>query len=294
MSIAVTVKQKLFGKKPMPLEVILGDELAYGAWINDRLLRGEMGEGEFVAYHPKHIGRGFSVVWTPEETKQIELRLPQPAATAEYDDFYAAIDRMVTYWGGTLLVEGCKTSLADFLEGKGEMLDFNRHTIRRFSEEVLDGKHDTLTLSSAFFSLDIGKTEATAFSEDPDRFSAWLHEKQSTDAAFASASYYLDENDDHPYGVFTVYADTAYILPGQKPVVPYGLIDPTTGHALHCDDYRVLIGVEREDAPIAALSYETFYEKLPADHCTQFDGTKLLLAPLSVEDIRRLYTDERA
>ncbi len=291
MSIEVTVKQKLFGKKPMPLEVILGDDLAYGAWETERLLPGKMGEGEFVAYNPKHIGRGFSVIWNPEETKQIELRLPQPTVIEEYDDFYAAIARMVAYWNGKLLHEGGKTSLSDFLAGKEDMKDFNRRIVRQFAEEVSGDQHDALTVMSALFPLHIGKPEAAVFLEDPDAFSAWLHERQSTDAVFASGSYYLDEEDGHPYCVYILYADTAYILPGEKPTVPFGLVDPSTGHALECTDYRVLIGVDGEDEPIAALTYDAFYGKLPVDHCTRFDGCSVLLSPLSADEIRRLYAD---
>ncbi len=291
MSIEVIVKQKLFGKQSMPLEVILGEELSYGTWESDRLIQGKMGDGEFVAYHPKHLGRGFSVIWTPEETKQIELRLPQPAVSEEYDDFYAAIARMVTYWDGKLLLEGRKTSLSAFLDGKEDMLNFNRRVVRQFAEEVLGDEHDTLTVYSALFPLDIGKAEAAVFLEDPDAFSAWLHERQSSHAVFASAAYYLDEEDNHPYGIFTLYADTAYILPGEKPMVPYGLVDPSTGHALECTDYRVLIGVDGANESIVALTYDEFYGKLPTDHYTPFDGKRVLLAPLSVDEIRCLYID---
>ena len=57
MSIDVILTQKGLFKKPMPLEVILGKELAYGKMEGFRLIRGQLGETEFLAYHPEHIAR---------------------------------------------------------------------------------------------------------------------------------------------------------------------------------------------------------------------------------------------
>lgn len=44
MSIDITIKQKLFGSKTMPLEVILGDSLSYGFWENDQLTECKLGD----------------------------------------------------------------------------------------------------------------------------------------------------------------------------------------------------------------------------------------------------------
>ncbi|MBO4971931.1 MAG: hypothetical protein J6D45_03885, partial [Clostridia bacterium] len=98
MSIDVLIKQRLFGNKTMPLQVILGEHLHYGNFVKDQLNVGELGETEFIAYNPKSIGRGFSVVWNPKEKKAIALRLPQPSTTQELKDFYDAIERMVNHW----------------------------------------------------------------------------------------------------------------------------------------------------------------------------------------------------
>ena len=57
MSLEVVIKQKLFGKKTMPLEVILGEELYYGNYENDCLNVGEMGAEEILVYNPERIGK---------------------------------------------------------------------------------------------------------------------------------------------------------------------------------------------------------------------------------------------
>lgn len=75
MSIDIAVRQKGLFKKAMPLKVILGDELAYGAFEGVSLTPGKLDEDEFVAYHPQHIARGFSVGWSVNKSdtnKQLE------------------------------------------------------------------------------------------------------------------------------------------------------------------------------------------------------------------------------
>lgn len=181
MAIEITIKQKIFGRKTMPLDVILGDYLYYGNFVNDQLKEGELGESEFIAYNPNHIGRGFSVVWTANEKRKIELRLPQPSTTQELADFYAVVERMVTYWNAKLIVEGCKTRLSDFLSDYQNMVEFNDCIIKRFAQQVLEGESETLTLYSAKWPLSFGKEEAARFIENTENYANWLHTKQIVD-----------------------------------------------------------------------------------------------------------------
>lgn len=67
MAMNVTISQRLFGNKMMPLEVILGSELYYGCLESDHLQVGERDEKEIIVYDPGCIGIGFSVVWNPGE-----------------------------------------------------------------------------------------------------------------------------------------------------------------------------------------------------------------------------------
>ena len=61
MSLDVCITQKGLFKKGIPLEVILGNELSYGNFDGLCLECGQLGETEFLAYHPAHIGRGLDV-----------------------------------------------------------------------------------------------------------------------------------------------------------------------------------------------------------------------------------------
>ncbi len=285
MSIDVVIKQKLFGRKTMPLEVILGKYLHYGNYVNDQLDVGELGETEFIAYNPKNIGRGFSVIWNPKEEKAIVLRLPQPSTNRELKDFYDSIERMVKYWNGKLIVDGSKVSLSTFLSGFDNMLAFNNQIIKMLSQQVLSGENETLTLYSAMWPLAMGKEEATLLMENPDTYAQWLHEKQSMDVYFESPQFYMGDN-----GFFARYILTnnlPAVFP-YKPTVPYGITDPQTGKPLECNEWIIAIGIEGEDAPLCEMEYSEFLNRIPENKKSKYDGRNFLLADMTEEEIRAL------
>jgi hypothetical protein len=285
MSIEVTIKQKLFGKQTMPLEVILGEELHYGKFENDQLHDGELGEEDFIAYHPNHIGRGFSVIWNPGEKKQISLRLPQPSTPAELADFFAAIERMVTYWKGSLIVDGNRQTLPVFLSTLDDMIEFNTKIIKDFSQKVLDGEHKTLTLYSAMWPLSIGKEEAEHFLENPFYFSSWLHEKQSMDVYFESPDFFGGEE-----GIIARYFFTDHlpaIFPSQ-PVVPFGYTDPSTGKPLECDHWYVFMVLKDSNEPLGEIEYNKFLSLLPKSKITRYDAEHFLLDELTEEEMKAI------
>ena len=289
MSIDVLIKQRLFGNKTMPLEVILGEHLHYGNFVKDQLNVGELGETEFIAYNPKSIGRGFSVVWNPKEKKTIALRLPQPSTTQELNDFYAAIERMVNYWNGKLIVDGSRVSLPDFLSAFDNMDDFNNKIIKQFSQQVLDGEHDTLTLYSTMWPLTIGKEEATMFMENPNYYAEWLHEKQSVNVYFASPDFYIGDS-----GIFARYILTnnlPAVFPYQ-PTVPFGTTDPSTGKQLECKEWLILLGIEGEAEPLCEMEYSKFLSLIPENKKSKYDGNHFLLAEMTEEEIRTFCTQQ--
>lgn len=285
MSIDVVIRQKIFGNKTMPLEVILGEHLHYGNFVNDQLDIGELGESEFIAYNPESIGRGFSVVWNPKEKKTIALRLLQPSTTRELRDFYAAVERMVKYWNAKLIIDGNGASLESFMAGFQDMVEFNYKTIRQVSQQVLDGEPDRLTLYSTMLPLAIGKEEATLFLENRDSFSEWLHEKQSMDVYFASPNFYVGDN-----GIFGSYFfgnNLPAVFPTQ-PYVPLGTTDPATQKQLECKDWRIMLVIRGEKTPLYQMPYSKFLSIIPDNKKTKYDAGHFLLSEMSEEEIYAL------
>lgn len=285
MAIDVLIKQKLFGNKTMPLEIILGDNLHYGTYEQDRLNTGELGEGEFIAYNPQSIGRGFSVIWNPAENKNIALHLPVPSTIAELKDFYLCVERMVNYWGGKLIVDGNKTSLKDFMAGLDEMIAFNQRTLKDIASRVISGEHDTLTLYSAMWPLDMGKEEAETFLNSPEKYAEWLHEKQSAEVYFPSPDLYMGDNG--VFGVYTLISGIPTVLP-YKPTVPYSAVDPKTGKPLECKKWVVLLGIRGEKNPLCEMDYSALLQKLPKEKMSRFDGKHFLLAELTQEKTKNI------
>lgn len=283
MSIDVLIKQRLFGNKTMPLKVILGEHLHYGTFVEDQLNVGELGETEFIAYNPKSIGRGFSVVWNPKEKKAIALRLPQPSTTQELKDFYDAIERMVNHWHGNLVVDGSRVRLPDFLSNFENMVDVNNKILNHFSQQVLDRKSVIFTLYSTMWPLTIGKEEATMFMENPNYYAEWLHEKQSINVYFASPDFYIGDN-----GIFARYILTnnlPAVFPYQ-PMVPFGTTDPATGKQLECKEWLILLGVEGEKEPLCEMEYSKFLSLIPENKKSKYDGNHFLLDEMTEEEIR--------
>ena len=285
MAIDVVIKQKLFRNKTMPLDVILGEELHYGNFEKDRLNVGELGETEFIAFNPVSIGRGFSVIWNPAEKKTITLRLPIPSTTQELQDFYGAIERMVTYWGGKLNVDGNAVTLSDFLSGFDNMVAFNNRTIKQFSRQILD-EDNVYTLYSAMWPLAVGKEEAALFIENPNYYAEWLHEMQAMDVCFASPTFFVGDN-----GIFARYVvmnDMPILLPHQ-PVVPFGAIDPSTGKPLECNEWLAMVALQDEEEPLCEMDYATFLQVIPESKKIQYDAARFLLAEMTKEEIQAVF-----
>jgi len=289
MSIDVLIKQRLFGNKTMPLKVILGEHLHYGHYVKEQLNVGELGETEFIAYNPKSIGRGFSAAWNPKEKKAIALRLPQPSTTQELRDFYDAIQRMVNYWRGILVVDGSRISLPDFLSTFDDTVDSNQRILHHFSHQVLDRESDVFTLYSTMWPLSVGKEEATMFTENPNYYAEWLHEKQSMNVYFASPDFYIGDS-----GIFARYILTnnlPAVFP-YRPTVPFGVTDPATGKHLECKEWLIVLGIEGEKEPLCEMEYSKFLSLIPEDKKSKYDGSHFLLAEMTEEEIRAFCTQQ--
>ena len=196
---------------------------------------------------------------------------------------------MVNYWHGNLVVDGSRVSLPDFLSTFENMVDFNNKILNQFSQQVLDGKSDTLTLYSTMWPLTIGKEEATMFMENPNYYAEWLHEKQSINVCFASPDFYIGDS-----GIFARYVlinNIPTVFPYQ-PTVPFGTTDPTTGKHLECKEWLVLLGIEGEKEPLCEMEYSKFLSLLPENKKSKYDGNHFLLAEMTEEEIRAFCTQQ--
>lgn len=288
MSMEITIKQKGFIKKTLPLEVILGEELQYGCLDGLSLRRGEMTDGEFIAYHPEHIARGFSVIWTAEEKNTVELRLLTPSTREELIDFYATVERIAKYWNAKLLVDGNAMTVEQFKAGFEETVEFNRRTLKDFAGKILNGEFGTFMIFAAFFPLEMGKEEAEMFASYPDSFAGWLHEKQNVDACYASPNFYTSEQG--IIGRYIFGGDTACIFP-TKPYVPFYVTDPNTGKALECDDWGVLLGDAETRNIIGEITYDRFMSRVAESKKTLHYSGHILIAKMSLPEIKELLNE---
>lgn len=287
MAIDVTIRQPFLGRKTMPLDVILGSEMQYGRLESNHLITGEAGESDIIVFHPDFIGRGFSVTWTPGETKELNLRLPIPSTDHEIRHFYAAVSRMASFWKAKPDVDGAAMSVNDFMKGLDNMIAFNERVIRHMVEEVLNGKHKRLEIHSAMWPLAMGVEEAQRFADNPALFGEWLHEKQSADVYHAPVNFY--DTDEGVCGVFVCVDECTSVYP-RKPAVPLFLTDPNTGKPLECSKWVVVLVPQSEKEQIGEIDFELFVERLGQERITRYDEGHFLMQPLSEQELRNLLT----
>ncbi len=286
MSIDISIKQKGLFKKTMPLAVILGKELRYGCYEDAlRLETGKLGEKEFIAYHPAHIARGFSVVWNPQEKEQITLRALTPSTPEELKDFYDAVKRMTDYWKCTLEVDGNPMKPDDFQKGFADMLAFDRRVLKDIAQRTISGENGDQTLFSAFWPLVMGKPEAERSLQDPSAYTVCLHEKQSVDAYYAKPSFFRTES-----GILGKYAlteGTRSIFP-IKPYVPFGICDPETNQALQCEQYTIFLYSITRQQPVGIADYHRIMESIDPSKLSRYDANHLLIEGLSLEEMEKI------
>lgn len=281
MSIDITITQTALRKKALPLEILLGPDLRYGALERDRLTPGELGEAFFVAYLPDCIGRGFQVFWKKGEKEKVELRALTPTTREELRAFYDCVARICAFWKCKLEVEGTVTPPEEFQAGFEGAASFHLRTLQSMAGQILRGESNTLTLHCAMFPVTLGLPEAERFAgaESTDAFRDFLHSVQCQDVYYASPMLYQDEQG--IFGLLVVGEGVRTVLP-TPPRVPLGY---SVGQV---DRWLAALCSDLSDGPIGQVPYETLLERLPPKKTSRFDGGALLVEGLTLKELRKI------
>lgn len=284
MEITLTnVSQK---KEPLPLRVLLGEDLSFGTLdVYGRLKKNEVSTRGFVAYNKDHIGRGIIVDWTELNSEFITVTLYTPTTNEEIDDFYDLILRIMNHWDTISVVDGVEMSTRDFFMGRAAFKIFNVTRSDSIFSGFQKGERTKYTMQCVMFPLSIGKEEAMRFSGHSDIFASWLHEKQKMDLYYAAANYYRGKEAIH--GRYVLTEGTVSIFP-REPFVPYGLIDPLSRKPLKCDDFMTAFYSLSDNEFMGALEYHVFMERLPKDKCIYFDCDHMVIFALTRKEIKEM------
>ena len=286
MSIEIIITQKGFIKKTLPLNVILGESLSYGRFDGLRLEKGVYGGDELIAYNPEHIGRGFSVKWTPKTKNKLQLRILNPTTEHELRDFYDAIKRITSFWNCSLKVDGEITDAETFQTNFQGMVKFNTHSLNYIADQVIDDDSE-ITLHCAMWPLVFDKEQGELALKDKNSFGIWMHEKQSVDAYFAKPMFF--KTDDGILGVYCFTEGLKSIFP-IKPYVPFDMVEPGTNHQLECDNYIVFL-YSREDDKLGEIQYDAFLSSLQKTKFDQYDANHYILEPHSSQEMKEFIAD---
>ena len=292
MSIDIVIRQKGLFKKTLPLSVILGESLSCGVYDDSyRLDTASQKGGELAVFDPVHKARGFTVTWKPTERKKLTLRALNPTTDHELRDYYATVERIMTYWNATLEVDGFKNvPLQTFLGGLDAMTEHNRRYLEFFTDKILAGDKGPLTLCCALWPLRFGVKEAQAAKDHPagaaDYLARWLHEMQSVDAYYAAPGYYTEEGGLFGRFAFTVGCRSIFPL---KPTVPLGATDPKTGRPPVVEDYEIAFVNPEKDKLLGAVPFDLFLGALDPDKVSYYDEGSILIDPHTADEMEALY-----
>ena len=286
MSVDITIKQKSENKKTLPLEIILGKDLHFGALdVNFCLHAGQRAEKEILVFNPQHIARGFSVLWSPEEKEQVTLRALTPTTNEEIRDFFHTVRRITDYWGDCVtLLDGEPETIGDLLAREGEVRSFNQMTLTELCELIVE-EEMTRVLYATRWPLNIGVEEAKTILKDAEFFGKWLHEKQSMDVRFGAFEFYRTQNG--PAGRVIISEEVPVIVP-IRPSVPQGFMDPETGAQLDCKDFGVCFYSVVKQQLLAEVDYERFLGMAQEHGAKHYDCNHLLLPALKLEEIEEM------
>ena len=284
MSIDIRITQKGLFKKALPLKVIIGSDLHYGTSDGMRMKENDLSSDEIILYHPEHISRGFSIEWTPEKKDYVDLRALSPDSHEGLEDFFAAIQRIASYWKCEIEMDGNIVSLSELVSMIPDMQDFNEMVLENVCEDILSGQKESLTLYSVMFPVVLGVPEAEQFQHDVEAFGRWMHEKQAVDAYYAQPQFF--RTDEGIVGRYVVTEDCRTIFP-LKGQVPLGISDPETGKALKCDRYEVYFYSISQEKMLGYVPFELFIEIIK-EQAERFDGANIIFDGLPLRMLQKI------
>ena len=258
MSAIITIKPKgLFGKK-LCLKDLLTEELTYG--IDDPYGRFEEGkEGSYtIIFDPDDIGRGVQIHFDGTET---ELHLNYFNSRHDIELCYMLVSRVCKLQGvDTFVREGETFRLGQIEQAIQRDIDANSYALQVAANNIASGETKKLTVFAAVNPLDIGEKEIALFGTDIDKFSRWLHERQSADRYYAVPHFY-EKPDGTTFGSFAIRAGVLSIIP-LVPEIPMSMKGQ-----FEVSDWYVLLGYNDEsresDGKMKVVPYDKLVENVP-------------------------------
>lgn len=294
MSIDVVIRNKqLFKKALQPEDVTLGkyscgklDEFGR----NDRKSK----EGNLVIYDQKKIGRGVSLMWTPDMKNEIALSVNFFSTKYDMEMFYEIIRNILHVWKAkTFEQDGVAFSEEDIdrlcKEQKESSLSFMKDV-----EQLTKEKGNSVTIFGAMFPLDVDVKLLEKFGSEKDEegYAEYLHRLQSVDAYYAVPMIYKNKKKPNSFiGNFAITSDTDTIFPIEAKV-PIGFKDPSTGGAIQCDFFAVTLFSYEKKRIVGAMLFEDFIRMADVKSNPEFDKAHVLLKGISEAKMDELANSE--
>ncbi len=284
----IHIVQKSVFPRPLPLSVLLGEDLQYGCYEGMHLTPGKTNKYGFTAFLPQAIGRGIRVRWQDGEEKEVTITLPLPTSDEEIAAFLGMVLRTARHWTCSLFLNGDPVTTHRIIDMEEDVQILNLRILHEMMLPMLTAEDQVLSFSCAMHRISCGKKEAESFwsGTTPNAFRDWMHALQSQVCFIAEAELFAD--DDAHTGVLTVPSNVPVVLPLQ-PEVPLPYYDLNNGTAeIQVNRWYARLYSSAEGRAVGMIPYNLFLSRLEGLNTSYYDASDFRLEALSEEDLYRL------
>lgn len=283
MAREIYIKNTRLLKRALKIEEILAKKESWHYGYADEHGRMTFSEkdkdAQLMLFDSDMIGRGIQIV--DSNRHEVHLALSMPATKEDVVMLYEVARQVANLWKtDSIMVEEDTISLSAIESN----IDWDIKECIKCLENSRETFHQSkcVILPCAIYPLHFSLEQLMDFSTDYDRFSVYLHEKQSIGAFISSAIY---AGSDGAYAVFyVVYPGGAIILP-KEPAMKFSANE----ESYTCAEALVAASGLFPGGNAPQMDYQDFLQKLSSDKITDFDEGRILVGPFTREELIEIF-----
>ncbi len=288
MTIEISIARNTLIHREIPAEMIISDEMTYGAFFNDRFEEHQKSAEGFIAYNRKRIGRGI-VVRHSADHSVYTLSVGIPASSEDIEELFLCSYGIMNL-RSKVTVNHRAVSKLNMEDIKESVLEYNLKVLHEMMGKILNGESDYVSIGCARNRLSAGIREAEQMwaGINTDTYRDWMHSLQSSDADICETSLLEHKVTRDITLMYTVKKDRPFLLP-KKPGLPFRFYDQKTGRpSCSVDRYLIRFTGRDENEIIGTADFRIFETLIPEEKKQYFDAENWYISGFRTDEIRML------